>query len=803
MRVSMEWLRQYIDVEESAEELAEMLTSGGVEVESFEYLDKGLDRVVIGEIKEIKAHPNADKLQICIIDVGTEELNIVTGADNVRVRDRIPVAMEGAKLPGGMKIRKSKLRGEPSYGMLCSDRELKVENIGLDRSKGGILILPEDAPVGEEFRKYAGLDNWVLELELYPNRPDCLAMVNVAREVGTLCSRKTVLPVWADMKTPNWPKEEKLNIEIENEDLSFRYAGLLVDEVKIEPSPQWMQNRLRAVGVRPINNIVDITNYCMVELGQPLHAFDSDKLKGTISVRLAKEGEKLVTLDRIERKLDTDMLIIADESGPIAIAGVMGGLETEVTKDTQNIFFESAHFLGSSIRRTSRRLGLRSEASNRFEKGVNPYAAVPTLGRVAELLEELGAGKVVSFVEKVCKLPELQRIELSLENASRVLGFEITNIDARDVLDALNFKYKAKSNGEYIVDVPSYRQDIKIEVDLIEEIARIIGYDKIPTTLPEGRQTQGRRTMEQEFRKNIRQTLVSLGMNEIISYSFVKKEHDIVWGIEDKSISIINPLREELGVMRTSLVPGILEIANRNIARRNIDLLLFEIGNVFYSKEQPLKQLPDEVLKITGFAQGKTRRHWLSENISYDFFYVKGILTELAKQCGVEFEYRLVEDEKMLKLLHPGRSAEVLVNGEKMGFLGEMHPKVNEVWGMVRPILFELDFAILFNNSTALLKAKSYPKYPAIQRDLAVVVPDDISAVAISNRIFELGGDLLKEVEVFDVYKGLPVPPDRKSLAFTMRYQSNERTLTDEEVNSLNSRILDGIQQDFGAEWRK
>jgi len=803
MRVSMKWLKQYIEIDVSAQELAEILTRGGVEVEGVEHLNKGFKGVVIGEIKEIHPHPDAQKLQICLIDVGSRELTIVTGANNILQGDKIPVAVPGAVLPGGKEIQAAELRGIQSFGMLCSDKELEIEAVGLDRSKGGILILPSDAPIGKTLEDYLDLDDDILDLELYPNRPDCLAMVNVAREVGTLLGIKPTVPEWAQGEVPSWPEDLKQKVEIENPELSLRYAALLVEDVVIQPSPLWMQNRLRAAGIRPINNIVDITNYCMLEMGQPLHAFDRDKLKGTVRVRLAKDGEKIISLDGSERKLDRDMLVIADDQGPVAIAGVMGGLESEVTEKTTRILFESAHFLGSSVRRTSRKLGLRSESSSRFEKGVNPYWSVSTLGRVADLLMELEAGVPMSFTEKVCELPPHVRIELSLARVNKILGVEYTEAEIEKVLDALTFEYKQTQKGTFEVNVPSYRQDLKIEEDMVEEIARVIGYDRIPTTLPQGAQTQGYRSLEQLLRLKLRNTLIQAGMNEVVAYSFAKKETDETWGIAAGSIPLLNPLREELSVMRTSLVPGLLEIASRNSARRNTDLLLFEIGNVYLPKDLPLKELPEEVTRIAGIAQGGSKRHWLVPPIKFDFFYVKGILSDIAKESGVEFAYRRVTASQYQTLLHPGRSAEVLLNGQPIGFIGEIYPQLDEEWDLQRPVLFELDFAALFKASNPVIIAKSYPRFPAIQRDLALVVPLEIPAEDIQKRVFELGGELLKEVEIFDVYQGQPVPEGHKSLALTMRYQSAERTLKDEEVKAFNSDILNGIQQEFGAEWRK
>jgi phenylalanyl-tRNA synthetase beta chain len=803
MRVSMKWLKQHVDIQVGPEELAEILTNGGIEVAEVEYLNKGFQDVYIGEIKTIRQHPDSDKLQVCLVETGARELTVVTGAGNILKGDKVPVAVPGAVLPSGKEIKEAILRGVSSSGMLCSDKELALEAVGLDRSKGGILILPPEAPVGMKLDDYLELDDYVLDLELYPNRPDCLSMVNVAREVGTLLGVKPNLPEWAEGEIPVWPEAVKQKVEIENPDLSWRYAALLVDDVTIAPSPLWMQNRLRAAGIRPINNIVDITNYCMLEMGQPLHAFDRDKLKGAICVRLAKEGEKMVSLDGNERNLTGDMLVIADDNGPVAIAGVMGGLETEVTARTTKILFESAHFLGSSVRRTSRKLGLRSESSSRFEKGVNPYWAVPTLGRVAELLMELEAGIPMSFTEKICFLPQPVQIEVSRDRVNQVLGVDYSGQEIEQVLAKLQFTYEQKKDGSYLVDIPSYRQDLKLEVDMIEEIARVIGYDRIPTTLPAGAQTEGRRTPEQVFRLKLRKTLIRCGMNEVVSYSFVGKEQDDLWGSERGNIPLLNPLREELGTMRTSLLPGLLEIASRNNARRNIDLLLFEIGNVYLPEQLPLTTLPQEVTRIAGLAQGGSKRHWLVPQAKYDFFYVKGILAEIAGESGVELAYARIKEGKYLKLLHPGRSAEIFLNGMKIGIIGEIYPQLDEKWGLNRPVVFELDLAPLYQNANQAIIAKSYARFPAIQRDLAVVVQQDIPAQQIKDRIRTLGGQLLKEVEIFDVYQGQPVPEGHKSLALTMRYQSEERTLKDEEVNKLNSDILTAIQQEFGAEWRR
>lgn len=819
MKVSLAWLKELVDISADGASLAETLTRGGIEVGSVEELDKGLEKVVIGQLKEMVKHPDADKLSVCQVDIGSEQLNIVTGASNLQVGDKIPVAVVGAKLPNGLKIQRSKLRGVPSAGMLCSTEELLLdEALGEERSKNGIMILAQEAPVGEVLASYLGLNDTVLDLELYPNRPDCLAMVNVAREVASLTKGSLNLPSWANEsvytdsslgegdKTPSSAvipgvsATADCRIVIDDPGLCRRYAGLVVEDVRIAPSPAWMQQRLRAAGIRAINNIVDITNYCMLEMGQPLHAFDKDKIKGDVHIRRAQSGEKLTTLDNAERILDPEMLLIADEAGPIALAGVMGGLETEVTETTQRLLIESAHFAGVSIRRTSRRLGLMSEASNRFEKGVNPYGIVATLGRVAELLVELGAGRPVGLVDETGQMPPRHEVTVTMQATANLLGVQIGKSEIEEVIQRLGFVYSELDDQGFKVRIPTYRSDLQMEEDLIEEIARLIGYERIPTTLPEGCQTQGRRTPKQEMRRRLRHLLVALGMNEVLTYSFTRAEADAEWGNADHSILLLNPLREELRVMRTTLLPNLLETAARNIARRNTDLGIFEIGNVYLGMVQPLQQLPQETLRLAGVIAGKTKKHWLTQSTVYDFYYSKGIVEEIARVLGLKFSYKRPEN---LQLLHPGRSAAIWLNGVQIGLMGEIHPVQEKVWSLERVAVFEIDLEPLFEQARGFGKVQPIPRFPAALRDLAVVVHQGVPASDVAASIQKLGGELLQKVEIFDVYTGKPVAEGHKSLAFTLRYQSLERTLTDEEVNSLNARILEGIQQEFAAEWRK
>lgn len=801
MKVSLEWLSQLVDITCSAEALGEILTRGGIEVGGIEHLNQGLESIVIGEIARMDRHPDAERLWVCEVNLGTQKASIVTGAQNLLVNDRIPVALPGTTLPNGTEIQVSKLRGVRSEGMLCSAEELLLDPaVGDPRSEGGILILDSQAPLGESLVSVLGQGDSVLDLELYPNRPDCLAMVNVAREVASLTGGALHLPRWSETeKGADYPIDSSVEIVIDESKLCHRYAGLIVEDVVIEPSPEWMQKRLIAAGVRPISNVVDITNYVMLEMGQPLHAFDRDAISGAVHVRRAHAGEKLVTLDNTERILDPEMLLIADDEKALGLAGVMGGLNSEITESTKRIFVESAHFSGVSIRRTSRRLGLRSEASNRFEKGINVHGVAATLGRVAELLIELGAGRPVGFTEKVIQLPEQKTVTLSVETTSSLLGMTLEPQEISGILDRLQFNYVDKKNV-YEVKIPAYRSDIQVEVDLIEEVARLIGYDRIPTTLPQGSQTQGMRTLDQEFRRKLRHLMIRLGLNEVLTYSFTRPESDYQFGHEERSIPLINPLREELSVMRTSLVPGILELAARNISRRNLDIRLFEIGNIYWGFEQPLKDLPEEHLRLAGVVYGKSSRHWLNPMVEYSFYTVKGLVEEISQEFGLGLEYRVSEDSQWV---HPGRSAEILLQGKRIGFMGEIHPAVGKEWGLERALIFELELLPMIEASNLTIRAQSVPKFPAMHRDLAIVVAKEVPARSVMDRIQELGGDLLQHVDIFDVYTGKPIPEDRKSLAFTLKYQSLDRTLTDDEVNALNAQVLEGIEKEFGAAWRK
>ncbi|MCL1851983.1 MAG: phenylalanine--tRNA ligase subunit beta [Peptococcaceae bacterium] len=854
MRVSWKWLGSLVDLSGySPQQLADILTRGGVETGAPEFLHPGFSGVVVGEIVSAEKHPGADTLRVCQVDVGAAPLDrgnrdgagldnldvgvfvsVVTGAANVFVGDRVPVALPGAVLPGiEGSVAATELRGVASGGLLCSEKELGLSFVGTERSRDGVLILPADAPLGSDLGEYLELDDWVLDLELYPNRADCLAMIYVAREVGALIDRKAVLPVLVSTGDPwaagtLWPASAQ-EVVVEAVDWSRRYAALLVENVVVEPSPMWLQNRLRAAGIRPISNIVDLTNYCMLEQGQPLHAFDLDKLAGAIRVRRARVGERLTTLDDVERDLSGDMLVIADDNGPVAIAGVMGGLETEVTETTRRVLFESAHFQGACVRRTSRRLGLRSESSLRFEKGVDAAASGSVLERLACLLGELNAGEPVGFKEQMADIPARSVIVLDVARVAGVLGVAVAADQVREamerqefvcrrVTDELKDKVAADRATDTVfeVEIPTYRQDLKIEEDLIEEVARMIGYDMIPTTSPYSLQTQGLRSEEQVLRRRVRHGLVEAGMNEVVSYAFVGEKDDGEWGTADRQVRLLNPLRDDMSVMRTSLVPGLLSVAGRNVARQNSTVAFFEIGNIYLARKpvvqsRPIAELPDEEMKVAGVVCGKEAKHWSRGEVQRGFFYLKGILEAMGKRLGVTFLLERFQSEDFADgFLHPGRSAVVFAGDRRLGYLGELHPQAAQKWDLRQPVVFELDLQVLGKAAKEIghglrartIVAKGYPRYPAVQRDLALLTAETVAAGAIEERIRALGGELLQQAEIFDVYTGPPVPPGYKSLAFSLHYQSKERTLTDEEVDEANQTILQGIQEEFGAERR-
>lgn len=807
MKVSYNWLKQYVNLEGvSPEELAEKLTRSGVEVESVEYRNKGVTNIVIGHVVEKSKHPDADKLNVCQVDVGEpERLQIVCGAANVDAGQKIVVSKIGAELPGGLKIKKAKLRGVESQGMICSAKELGINDKLLPKSQQeGILVLPEESEVGMDALEYLGLDDVVLELGLTPNRSDCLSMTGVAYEVAAILERQVELPDLTVTEAED-AITGRVQVSIDAPEHCSFYSARLISNVKLGSSPLWMQSRLMAAGIRPINNVVDITNYVMLEQGQPLHAFDYSKVNGgNIVVRLAEAGEKLTTLDEVERTLDPEMLLITDGVNPIGIAGVMGGANSEVSEQTTTILLESAHFTGTSIRKTAKKLGLRSEASLRFEKEVDPEGVIKALNRAAQLMAELAGGTVYKGIVQD-KKKELERpvVSLRLERLNGLLGTELSIEQAAAIMTRLSFEFKQEDNQLH-VEVPLRRQDITREVDLIEEVARLHGYDHIPTTLPVGPTTRGSLTGFQAWQRKIRQVLTGAGLYEVSTYSFTNENMMYDFASlyrETKGIRLAMPMSEERSLLRVNLLPHLAETATYNKNRQNHDLAIFEMGRVFISDEESLTQLPEEKLGLAGLITGQwTSNHWAQKAEPVDFYTAKGVLELLFENLGLEeVQYQQAEG---LKGMHPGRTAEILIRGERIGFVGQIHPELQKKYDIDESYVFQIDMEKMFANRNEMSEYKPLPKYPASTRDLAIVVNADVSAGSLKKVIVEQAGSILESVELFDVFTGEKIGAGKKSLAFALVYRNPEATLTDQEVSAAHERVLQALSTEYGAELR-
>lgn len=804
MRVSYKWLQEYVEIPVSPSELAERLTAVGLTVEGYEDLGAEVEKVYTGKITRIESHPNADKLVICSVDIGgPENLQIVTGATNIKENDVVPVAVEGARLAGGIKIKKTKLRGVESRGMLCSGEELGLdpENMPEDQAHG-IMILSPDTPLGKDVKPYTGLDDVILELELTPNRGDCLSMVGVAREVAAIFNTELKMPE-PQLQSLSESIKGKVMVDIEEPELCSRYTAKLLANVEVFPSPDWMQERLRAAGFRPINNVVDVTNYVLMELGQPLHAFDFEKLKdGHIIVRRAGPGEVMVSLDGVERSLSDEMLVIADPSGPVAIAGVMGGLDSEVTENTAMVLLESANFNPVSVRRTSKALGLRSESSLRFEKGVDINGCLRAAERAAQLLQNMGACDVIAgeIDNYPCPVTE-KKVSVRPARVNHVLGTDIAAAECKDILSRLQFSVQEGSGAELLVTVPTFRPDIFLEADLIEEVVRMYGYDRVPETLPVGESTRGSRNREQSLRQKIRNVLTGCGLYEIITYSFHSREVFDRLKVPAGSpvrdaVSLINPMSEEQAVMRTLMLPGVLDVLQRNFSRRNHDVGVFGTGRVFYSR--PEKELPCEREKLAAAVMGNSKKTWNTPARDMDFYYIKGIMETLFKMLRITgYNFEPVTD---MPGYHPGRTARVLVKGKDAGTIGEVHPRVLEAYELPeRVAAFELDLEVITEFAVDVGRYRSLPKFPGVDRDLAVVVSNDVLVRDVIRVIKKAGGELLRSVELFDVYKGKQVKEGCQSLAFSLKFQAEDRTLTDKEINSRVDSITARLASELGA----
>ncbi|WP_202708083.1 phenylalanine--tRNA ligase subunit beta [Sporosalibacterium faouarense] len=798
MLIPVKWLKEYVNIDGiDTKELADRLTMSGSHVDSIEEIDKGVNNVVVGKIEKIVSHPNADKLVITTIDVGEEKLQIVTGATNINEGDYVPVALVGAKLPNGMKIKKSKLRGEPSFGMLCSAEELGIdEGLIIKELKNGIYILDKEYPLGQDIKEVMGLNSVVIDFEITPNRPDCLSIVGMARETAATLNR--------DLECPQIKIENEVDqidqyvngIEVKDEELCPRYYARVVKDIDVKPSPLWLRRKLAEAGVRPINNIVDITNYVMIELGQPLHAFDLENIKGKkVTVRRATGSEKIETLDDVERELNDSMLVIADNEKPIAVAGVMGGANSEVSEETKTILIESANFNGRSVRLTSRALGLRTDASSRYEKGLDSNLANEACNRVCQLIEEIGAGTVVAGNIDIYKSVAKEKvIDLRPFRVNNMLDIDLAADQMMETLNRLGLE--SKVNGENIeVTVPTFRQDVEQEADLIEEIGRIYGFDKIPPVPLVGTLTKGEKSTARRIEDNITDILVGLGLNEITTYSFVSpKVYDKVnlpkGSLKRQYVEIMNPLGEDFSVMRTTLVPNMLEVLTRNYKYDVDRAWAFEIGNIFRPTSVPVKSLPYENKTLCIGMYGKV-----------DYFDIKGIVDSMLKRLGITNQEYLREENYVT--FHPGRTANITKNNHVLGTIGEVHPDVLENYGMKERIyIAELDLEIIGILSNLERKYKELPKYPAISRDIALVLDKDILVKDIEKIIWDNGNKLVEGIELFDIYTGDQIPEGKKSVAYSITYRSLDKTLTDEEIAKVHDPIVKALKENLNAELR-
>ncbi len=798
MNVTLNWLKNYIDFEFSPSELADRLTMLGIEVEAIKELGAELEGVVVGGVTAIRPHPNADKLVLCQVDIGeTAELQIVCGAPNVREGMLAPVATIGATLPIGLTIKRAKLRGEESHGMLCSEKEL-----GLSEDAAGLMELPADIPLGTSFSAALGLDDVVFELEITPNRPDCLSMIGVAREIRAETGNALKLPQ-VDFNEAETDIREMTSVTIEAPDLCPRYAARVIQGVKVGQSPEWLQQRLEFVGVGVINNIVDITNFVLMEYGQPLHAFDYHKLaENRIVVRRAAAGENITTLDEIARELTPDMLVIADAEKPVALAGIMGGYDSEITETTADVLLESAYFNPSSVRATAKALGVSTEASYRFERGADPGIVLAALDRAAQLIAELAGGTICKGIVDVYPGQQpLSRIQLRPERVNFILGTTLEATEMVRILSHLDFDVKANGAEDYEVIVPTFRSDITREIDLIEEIARVHGYDNIPTTLPKGDIPVPAPNPRTEVRKRIKHFLLAAGMMEAINYSFCDPNcfDKIRFTVDDPrraALKLQNPLSPEMSLLRTTLLPRLLENAQHNRNHQIDTIALFEIGNVFIGNGEQ-----KEPERVAGVLAGQIGEGVYSDPYrSPDFYDIKGLVERILEVCGI-VDYTLQKTDT--PTFHPGRNAEILLGDRQIGTFGEAHPEVLENYDLpYKAYLFEFDMEVLVDAAIFAKRFEPIPIYPTVERDLAIVVDKELLSDMPTELIYATGGELVKSVRLFDVYEGEQVPEGKKSLAYAITYHSATETLTDKAVNTLHDKVVKHLNQKLGAELR-
>lgn len=788
MLISNEWLKEYVTIDDSVSNLAERITRTGIEVDDLIDYTKDIKNLVVGFVKSKDKHPDADKLNVCQVDIGEDEpVQIVCGAPNVDVGQYVIVAKVGGRLPGGIKIKRAKLRGERSEGMICSLQEIGISSNYIPKSfESGIYVFSESQVPGTDALQALYLDDQVMEFDLTPNRADALSMIGTAYEVAALYNTKMTKPDTTSNELELSANDE-LTVTIENEDKVPYYSARVVHDVTIEPSPIWMQARLIKAGIRPINNVVDISNYVLLEYGQPLHMFDQDAIGSQqIVVRQANEGEKMTTLDDTERELLTSDIVITNGQTPIALAGVMGGDFSEVKEQTSNIVIEGAIFDPVSIRHTSRRLNLRCESSSRFEKGIATEFVDEAVDRACYLLQTYANGKVLKDRVSSGELGAfITPIDITADKINRTIGFDLSQNDIVTIFNQLGFD--TEINDDVItVLVPSRRKDITIKEDLIEEVARIYGYDDIPSTLPVfDKVTSGQLTDRQYKTRMVKEVLEGAGLDQAITYSLVSKEDATAFSMQQRqTIDLLMPMSEAHASLRQSLLPHLIEAASYNVARKNKDVKLFEIGNVFFANGEG--ELPDQVEYLSGILTGDyVVNQWQGKKETVDFYLAKGVVDRVSEKLNLEFSYRRADIDG----LHPGRTAEILLENKVVGFIGELHPTLAADNDLKRTYVFELNFDALMSVSVGYINYQPIPRFPGMSRDIALEVDQNIPAADLLSTIHAHGGNILKDTLVFDVYQGEHLEKGKKSIAIRLNYLDTEETLTDERVSKVQAEI--------------
>lgn len=794
MLISLEWLKKYVDIKENIGELNHSLTMIGQEVEGVEVQGADLAKVVIGQIIEYGKHPEAEKLTLLKVNVAEEEtLQIVCGAPNHKLGDKVVVALIGANLPGNFKIKKSKIRGIESQGMLCSEVEL-----GLGENGDGIIILPEDAPLGKEYREYIGLNDVIFELEITPNRPDCLSHIGIAREVAAYYNRKVKYPKAEVVETVE-PVESKIAVTVEDKERCTHYMGRYITNVKVQESPNWLKKHIRAMGLKPINNIVDLGNFVMFEYNQPIHAFDADKIEdGRIIVRAAREGEKLLTLDGEERALNGE-LIISDAKNPLAIAGIMGGKNSGVTEETTNIFIEVAAFEPKNIRKTVKSLGISSDSSYRFERGVDKGNLQTVLSRITHLIHEIAGGESLKGIVSSKIAPTIKsEIPLNIGKLNKFIGKELQFDEIGKILSNLNMEIKIVDQNQILVIPPSYREDVTRTEDLYEEIIRMYGFDNIEEKMPEEEITPGKKDKVVEVVDTIKVLLKDIGLQEVINYSFISKKAVEIMGIEENCIEILNPINEDFSTMRPTLIYSLLTNIRDNFNRNQDNFKFYEVSKVFF----PAEELAREEYRIALGLAGKSERTlWNQKPESYDFYTLKGYVEEMMKNLGIS-RYSLSRTTD--RNFHPGRAVDLMIGREIIGTFGEIHPDLAEKMDIKKERVYVAEFKLnlMEKYMKANIKYDRIVKYPEVTRDLAILLDDD---VAVGDMVTEIGkiSELIEKVNIFDVYKGKNIEIGKKSVAVSIVLRKRTGTLEEKEILETVDKVLNLVNRKFNGQIRQ